>query len=87
MDTEGEFPYPIIADPDRELAVQLGMIDPDEKTAAGLPLTARAVSIIHLVIYESCLYVLRVSFLRNYERWIHSSFLIVRWSQQSIRTL
>ncbi|GLV41482.1 Peroxiredoxin 6005 [Carabus blaptoides fortunei] len=41
-----EFPYPIIADPDRTLAVQLGMIDPDEKDTAGLPLTARAVYII-----------------------------------------
>ena len=41
---ESEFPYPIIADEKRELAVQLGMIDPDEKDAQGLPLTARAVS-------------------------------------------
>jgi len=46
VSTEGKFPYPIIADPDREMAVQLGMIDPDEKTAAGLPLTARAVFIV-----------------------------------------
>eukprot|EP00270_Netrium_digitus_P010024 TRINITY_DN307_c0_g1_i3.p1 TRINITY_DN307_c0_g1~~TRINITY_DN307_c0_g1_i3.p1 ORF type:complete len:223 (-),score=62.72 TRINITY_DN307_c0_g1_i3:313-981(-) len=35
--------YPIIADPDRQLAVQLGMLDPDELDAKGLPLTARAV--------------------------------------------
>ena len=41
----GEFPYQIIADEKRELAVKLGMIDPDEKDAQGLPLTARAVSI------------------------------------------
>ena len=41
---EEEFPYPIIADPKRELAVQLGMLDPDEKDKAGLPLTCRAVS-------------------------------------------
>lgn len=41
---EGEFPYPIIADEGRHLAVKLGMIDPDEKDAQGLPLTARAVS-------------------------------------------
>lgn len=40
----GEFPYPIIADEGRDLAVKLGMIDPDEKDAQGLPLTARAVS-------------------------------------------
>ena len=43
--TEGKFSYPIIADPKRELAVKLGMVDPDEKDAAGLPLTCRAVSI------------------------------------------
>jgi len=43
---DGNFPYPIIADEKRELAVQLGMIDPDEKTASGMPLTARAVFII-----------------------------------------
>ncbi|XP_037798231.1 peroxiredoxin-6-like [Penaeus monodon] len=42
----GEFPYPIIADEKRELAVKLGMLDPDEKDAAGMPLTARAVFII-----------------------------------------
>ena len=41
---ESDFPYPIIADEKRELAVKLGMIDPDEKDAQGLPLTARAVS-------------------------------------------
>lgn len=40
------FPYPIIADENRELAVQLGMIDPLEKDKDGLPLTARAVFII-----------------------------------------
>jgi len=38
--------YPIIADPNREIAVQLGMIDPDEKDSAGMPLTCRAVFII-----------------------------------------
>ncbi|KAH3794939.1 hypothetical protein DPMN_148480 [Dreissena polymorpha] len=38
-----KFNFPIIADPKRELAVQLGMLDPDERTAAGLPLTCRAV--------------------------------------------
>ncbi len=38
------FEYPIISDPNRELAVQLGMLDPAEKDKAGLPLTARAVS-------------------------------------------
>ncbi|KAL7386461.1 hypothetical protein ABVT39_008794 [Epinephelus coioides] len=34
-------PFPIIADGKRELAVALGMLDPDEKDKDGLPLTAR----------------------------------------------
>merc|ERR1712002_118591 len=41
-----KFAFPIISDPKRELAVQLGMIDPAEKDAAGLPLTARAVFVV-----------------------------------------
>ncbi|XP_038124616.1 peroxiredoxin-6-like [Cyprinodon tularosa] len=39
-------PFPIIADSKRELAVSLGMLDPDEKDKDGLPLTARCVFII-----------------------------------------
>ncbi|CAG2227509.1 PRDX6 [Mytilus edulis] len=42
----GEFPYPIIADKERKLAVQLGMLDPVEKDKAGLPLTCRAYFIV-----------------------------------------
>lgn len=41
-----EFTYPIIADEKRDLAVQWGMVDPDEKDAAGLPMTCRAVFVI-----------------------------------------
>jgi len=44
--TNGSFNYPILCDPKRELGVKLGMIDPDEKDAAGMPVTARAVFII-----------------------------------------
>ncbi|KAJ8983418.1 hypothetical protein NQ317_005883 [Molorchus minor] len=40
------FPYPIIADENRELATDLEMLDPDEKDAQGIPLTARAVFIV-----------------------------------------
>uniref|UniRef100_A0A1L7LQG3 1-Cys peroxiredoxin n=1 Tax=Reticulitermes speratus TaxID=60591 RepID=A0A1L7LQG3_9NEOP len=40
------FPYPIIADENRDLAVQLGMLDPVEKDKDGLPLTCRAVFVI-----------------------------------------
>ncbi|CAN9503097.1 unnamed protein product [Ophioblennius macclurei] len=39
-------PFPIIADSKRELAVTLGMLDPDEKDKEGMPLTARCVFII-----------------------------------------
>lgn len=38
--------YPIIADPDRAIAKQLGMLDPDEKDSSGMPLTCRAVFIV-----------------------------------------
>ena len=37
------FSYPIIADPNREIATTLGMMDADEKDKKGLPLTCRAV--------------------------------------------
>lgn len=45
----GDFPYSIISDPKRDLAIQLGMVDPVEKDKAGLPLTCRAVSHITLL--------------------------------------
>jgi len=41
-----DFSYPIIADPTREIAVSLGMLDPEEKDKAGMPLTCRAVFIV-----------------------------------------
>jgi 1-Cys peroxiredoxin 6 len=40
------FSYPIIADPSRKIATEYGMMDPDERDAAGLPLTCRAVFVI-----------------------------------------
>ncbi|CAL8343898.1 unnamed protein product [Merluccius merluccius] len=39
-------PFPVIADRKRELALALGMLDPDEKDKDGMPLTARCVFII-----------------------------------------
>ncbi|CAN8218017.1 unnamed protein product [Coccothraustes coccothraustes] len=36
-------PFPIIADKNRELAVKLGMLDPDEQDKDGMPMTARVV--------------------------------------------
>ncbi|XP_028258870.1 peroxiredoxin-6 [Parambassis ranga] len=44
--TESPLPFPIIADDKRELSVQLGMLDPDEKDKDGMPLTARCVFVI-----------------------------------------
>lgn len=40
------FSYPIIADPSRDVATLYGMMDPDEKDSAGMPLTCRAVFVI-----------------------------------------
>ncbi|KAM9378937.1 peroxiredoxin-6 [Phaethornis superciliosus] len=40
-----KLPFPIIADANRELAVKLGMLDPDEQGKDGMPLTARVVFI------------------------------------------
>lgn len=44
--TESGFPYPIIADESRELAMNLGMLDPTELNSEGVPVSARAVFII-----------------------------------------
>lgn len=38
--------YPIVADPNREVALKYGMLDPAEKDSAGVPLTARAVFVV-----------------------------------------
>lgn len=46
MDIEGEFPYPIIADPNRELAVALDMIDEDQKNDPEVAKTVRALYVI-----------------------------------------
>ncbi|CAH0716527.1 unnamed protein product, partial [Brenthis ino] len=43
---DDKFPYPLIEDKDRKIAMKLGMIDKDELDAVGMPLTARAVFII-----------------------------------------
>uniref|UniRef100_A0AAY5EWZ3 Peroxiredoxin-6 n=1 Tax=Electrophorus electricus TaxID=8005 RepID=A0AAY5EWZ3_ELEEL len=45
-ETVSEIPFPIIADDRRELAVELGMLDPEEKDQSGMPLTARCVFVI-----------------------------------------
>ena len=42
----GEVTYPIIADTKRETAVLLGMLDEDEKDAAGIPATVRKVFVV-----------------------------------------
>ena len=40
------FPYPVVCDDSRELAVRLGMLDPSDQNAQGLPMAVRAVFII-----------------------------------------
>ncbi|GAA6229366.1 peroxiredoxin-6-like [Lates japonicus] len=45
-EAESALPFPIIADDKRELSVQLGMLDPDERDKDGIPLTARCVFVI-----------------------------------------
>ncbi|XP_008202097.1 peroxiredoxin-6 [Nasonia vitripennis] len=44
--SENGFPYPIIADETRDLAINLGMLDPAELNSQGLPVSARAVFVI-----------------------------------------
>jgi len=39
--------FPIVADSDRSIVSDLGMLDPEEKDAAGVPLPARALVILH----------------------------------------
>ncbi|EDW02063.1 peroxiredoxin-6 [Drosophila grimshawi] len=46
LDIPGEFPYPIIADPTRDLAVSLGMLDEDQKKDPEVGKTIRALFII-----------------------------------------
>lgn len=41
-----KFPYPIIEDKGKELAMKLGMVDKDELDSKGMPMSARAVFII-----------------------------------------
>ena len=44
---DGELAFPIISDADRTIVHALGMLDPDEIGAAGLPMPARALVILH----------------------------------------
>lgn len=46
LDIVGDFPYPIIADAKRELAVQLDMIDESQKNDPEIAKTVRALYII-----------------------------------------
>lgn len=45
-DPGAEFPYPIIDDANRSLAIKLNMLDRDEVNAQGIVLTCRAVFVI-----------------------------------------
>eukprot|EP00927_Polykrikos_kofoidii_P054941 TRINITY_DN49270_c0_g1_i1.p1 TRINITY_DN49270_c0_g1~~TRINITY_DN49270_c0_g1_i1.p1 ORF type:complete len:504 (-),score=77.18 TRINITY_DN49270_c0_g1_i1:105-1616(-) len=44
---EDSLAFPMIADADRSIVAQLGMLDPEERDAAGVPLPARALVILH----------------------------------------
>jgi len=44
---DGSLAFPIVADADRSIVTKLGMLDPEEKDAAGVPLPARALVILH----------------------------------------
>jgi peroxidase len=46
LDIKGDFPFPIIADPKRELAVKLDMLDEDGKDDPANALTVRALYVI-----------------------------------------
>lgn len=46
IEEDTTFPYPIIDDVDRSLAVKLNMLDRDEVNAQGVTLTCRAVFVI-----------------------------------------
>lgn len=46
LDIPGDFPYPIIADPTRDLAVRFGMVDEDQKSNPAIANTVRAMFII-----------------------------------------
>lgn len=46
LDIPGDFPYPIIADPNRELAVSLDMIDEDQKNNPEAAKTVRSLYVI-----------------------------------------
>merc|ERR1711957_684615 len=43
---DGRLNFPIIADSDRKIVTSLGMLDPEEMDAAGVPLPARALIVI-----------------------------------------
>ena len=43
-----KLPFPIIDDKNRDLAIQLGMLDPAERDEKGMPVTARVVSCVPL---------------------------------------
>lgn len=46
LDIPGEFPYPIIADPNRELAIEFGMLDEEHRKDPEVGKTIRALFVI-----------------------------------------
>lgn len=82
----GEMTYPIIADPKREIAVKLGMLDAVAKDASGLPLTARAVFVFgpEKTLKLSLLYPATTG--RNFDEIIRAIDSLQRTAQRKLAT-
>ncbi|KAF2363121.1 Peroxiredoxin C-terminal [Trinorchestia longiramus] len=81
-----DFPFPIIADDKRAVAVELGMIAPDEQASDGMPLTCRAVFIIgpDKKLKLSMLYPVTTG--RNFDEIIRALDSLQVTSQQKVAT-
>ena len=49
-----KLPFPIIDDKNRDLAIQLGMLDPAENDEKGMPVTAHVAFVLVLIINQNC---------------------------------
>ena len=69
-------PFTLIADANRDVVTKLGMLDPAEKDAAGLPLAARA------VLFQFVSFSLHVAWISS-----HLPVLYLRLSEKSFEKL
>ena len=70
-----EFSYPIIADPKRNVAEMYGMMDPDEKDAKGIALTARYSKTTTSTKLDTDLFVIRAVFIIGPDKRLKLSLL------------